>query len=133
MEPKNTKGTKPAAAPRSDHVIDLRTQKAQGSSSRPAGAAKSYMDAASPRAAQAPVVAPVRPAGPRRVVGATTPAKPAETAAQPTPSKVGDSEVVAVPAKRRFWSAFWRFLLLLIVLGVIVVAAVYAYVTYYQS
>jgi hypothetical protein len=127
MGPTTTKGAAPKAAKapaRSDHVIDLRAQKAQkaGATSRPASG-RSYMDAAAPSPAN-----PKTPAGPRRVVG-TVPTKPAAAA---TATQVADVDVLSLPVKRRFWSAFWRFLLLMIVLGAIIGAAIYAYITYYQ-
>ncbi len=39
----------------------------------------------------------------------------------------------AFPPKSRFWPAFWRFLLLLIVLGLIVILGIYLYVSYYHQ
>jgi hypothetical protein len=37
------------------------------------------------------------------------------------------TEFPDAPVRRRFWPAFWRFLVLLIILGLIVVGGVYLY------
>ena len=34
---------------------------------------------------------------------------------------------------RRFWPAFWRFLLLLVILALLVVGGVYLYINYYRG
>lgn len=37
------------------------------------------------------------------------------------------------PARGRFWSAFWRFLFLLILLGLIITGGLYFYINYFKS
>src|SRR5665213_613759 len=112
-----------AAKPASSaHIIDLRQAKPAAAAppavaSRPARRPK---PAARPLAAPTPTAAPPRPSQPAPVSVAV----PDTLAAEPT---------VPVLPPRRFWPAFWRFLVLVVILGLLVVGGLYLYVNYFKG
>lgn len=117
---------KPKPAPerevRSSHVIDLRQQ------------APSEPDPIVARPKPAPKLKPVKAP---KVAAAPKPTpleEPVEVFEPELPSSAS-SEFTSMSAlpRRRFWPAFWRFLVLLVVLGLIVVIGIYLYLNYYHT
>jgi hypothetical protein len=58
-------------------------------------------------------------------------AAPLASIAPITPASTPVSEPTLPP--RRFWPAFWRFLLLLVILALLVIGGVYLYINYYRG
>ncbi len=117
----------------SAHVIDLRQKAPSSEPSAPveknAVTAKKrpHRQPQAQEALPSPVTAPVSPAAP-------APAAPAPP--RPKLKQAPEAEVytdAAFPSQSRFWPAFWRFLFLLILLGLIIALGVYIYFSYYQS
>ena len=105
----------PLDTPRSEHIIDLRT-----SGAKPAVEAVQHKPVPAPR--QAPRQAPRR---------APEPAPEPQFEYEP---QDGGVDVISSPAgKRRFWPAFGKFLLLLILLGIVIAGGFYLYMTYYNQ
>lgn len=104
---------------RSSHVIDLRQQ--------PGAAALEPAPEPRPQPKATPA-APKRPAPSRRP-------QPRKQEVEPQLPELTESmDVVESPighGRRRFWPAFGRFLLLVLVLGVIVAIGFYIYLTYF--
>ena len=116
-------GMKPQAK-RSSNVIDLRQQAAN--SAAPAAPAPVRRPAPAPAAPQRAA----KPVPARQVTRQAAPvARPTRQVAPVAAGPVSPAADQAVP-QRRFWPAFWRFLVLLIVLGVVVVVGVYIYLSY---
>lgn len=108
--PPRPKAAKPASggAARSSHIIDLRQQPPA------AGLKEAAERPAPPKPKQSPQPKPVQ--------------KPAPELPPLTESiDVVDSRV----ARKRFWPAFGRFLLLMLILGAIIAASLYIYLTYF--
>lgn len=124
-----------ARGPKSAHVIDLRKR---------GGTAAAV---AQPRPGRSLTRKPKALAKPKRLGRALRP-KPAdepvlEAAPVAEPAPVAPPTRATAPAaapayydaptERRFWPAFWRFLLLLVILALIVTAGVYLYLKFYSS
>lgn len=106
----------PMAPVRSNHIIDLRD--------------------ASPKTDSRPTPPPLPAPAPERhpVVPPEPEPQPPAAVAAPVRRRVRepDMDTIALPAaRRRFWPAFIRFLLLLIILAVIVAGGIYIYNNYY--
>jgi hypothetical protein len=127
----------------SAHVIDLREKAGsfESPSSRPApkkplAPKKKILQrkSTSSAAVPAPVVAPAPATASVPSTSAAPPVvKPVAARASrqaPAPSNYSDA---AFPDQPRFWPAFWRFLFLLILLGLIIALGVYIYFSYYQQ
>lgn len=133
-----------AGAAKSSHVIDLR----QGAgAAKPAS--KRPVPVPVPKAAAAPP-APVKPAPPKPTAVKVTPPPAAinppadedsleldelEAMAATAPARPSNlpAPVEPLPAGRRFWPAFWRFLVLLLVLAGLISGGLYIYVNYYRA
>ncbi|HUC20009.1 MAG TPA: hypothetical protein VMR98_00755, partial [Candidatus Polarisedimenticolaceae bacterium] len=87
---------------------------------------------AAPAAAET-ASAPLPPAKPAPVAKQSKPVKPAPAPASRRQQRDETYADAAFPAKSRFWPAFWRFLFLLILLGLIITLGVYIYFSYYQG
>lgn len=78
---------------------------------------------------------PKGPVQPQRQPQPQPPLRQPAPQQQPVQQPVGgapEMDVLGAPAaKRRFWPAFLRFLFLLIILGLLVAAGLYLYVTYF--
>jgi len=117
-------GTK---GPSSSHVIDLRQAGGTVVATKPS---KRVVAKPAPRK-------PASPAPPKPV--ATPKPEPKEAVApieEPfvMPEATSNDFLDTAPApKRRFWPAFWRFLLLLILFGALLTGSVYVYLNYLQG
>lgn len=92
-------------APKSAHVIDLRQSK--------------------PAAPKPPTVKPTQAPKPKK-------AKPAEPEVVEDYVEPEYHDHYVPSQKRKFWPSFFRFLLLLIILGLIIAGGAFFYVTYYM-
>lgn len=117
---------------KSSHVIDLRQAKPKTAAGAPPASIKPPVKKEAPKKAE-PKPEPVK---------AVTPSKTDSPKAAPVaePEDLGEpftAEVASAldtPARKgRFWPAFWRFLLLLILLGVILSGSIYLYLNYYRA
>jgi hypothetical protein len=130
----------PTRAPKSAHVIDLRQSGSGGDKPRPShkpapkpahkavAIRKPHIKpSVAPQPQPAPKVAPTEPA---ELESAELPAPEAEAPVAATTQPISASYLDA-PPQRRFWSAFWRFLLLLVIFGVLLIGGVYLYLKYY--
>ncbi|HEX7259804.1 MAG TPA: hypothetical protein VF272_02630 [Candidatus Saccharimonadia bacterium] len=121
---------RPAGRPAgSAHVIDLREKSSSFNAPAAVDTKPSVVKKKQPERSQVPVAAP--PPTP-----APSPAQSSKQAATPPPRQRSPQQDrytdAAFPAKPRFWPAFWRFLFLLILLGLIISLGVYIYFSYYQ-
>ena len=130
-------------AAKSAHIIDLR--KASGGAAT-AVPPKSRLrrHSGKPKAAAKPkrlvrAIKPTKTEVPTpdelQVESAATPKPQARpvVAASTAPQEVAPQEYYDAPTERRFWPAFWRFLILLVVLALIICAGVYLYLKFYSS
>jgi len=126
-----------ASAASSSHVIDLRAAKPMAPETAPP-APKPTRKSKVPRR---PLAAPNQSAAPVKVAtsDADEPETPAKTKASAPPlasvAPISPSSSMSEPTlpPRRFWPAFWRFLLLLVILALLVVGGVYLYINYYRG
>jgi hypothetical protein len=114
----------PVAPTRSSHVIDLRKDKAP----KVVNPAKSITP--TPKAAQIskfstekPAPAPVKAAKPKK----------AELMSRSQDQVFQDQALASAPLRRPFWPSFWKFIGLLIALGLVITAGLYLFITYYQG
>ncbi len=124
----------PKGASKSAHVIDLRQSKPAGavppaaaSLSLKVGPKAKLQTAKKPSAKPAPQPIAVQPpaAAPVRSTAATSKTE------QPG-SLPAQADYLTSQNDRRFWPAFWRFLVLLVVLAVILVGGVYLYLKFHS-
>lgn len=92
-------------APKSAHVIDLRQKK--------------------PAAPNPPTVKPSKAPKPKK-------SKPVEPEVVEDYIEPEYHDHYVAPSKRKFWPSFFRFLLLLIILGLIIAGGAFFYLTYYM-
>ncbi len=104
MDQKSTSKDK-TDAPKSAHVIDLRKTK--------------------PASTPKPTVKPSKAPKPKK----DSPVEPEVTEDYVEPEY---HDHYVAPQKRKFWPSFFRFLLLLIILGLIISGGVFFYITYYM-
>lgn len=115
---------------KSRHVIDLRESAGTGPKEAPAkpqGAHTAHKPAPRPSLRRKAPVAP-----PPSVAAASTVAA-APDLPEPNPvasARAAQPAYLDAPPGRRFWPAFWRFLLLLVVLGLLLTGGVYLYLKY---
>jgi|GEM_PF-3360821 len=127
-----------ASAAGSSHVIDLRTAKPAAPSGNPSAS----KPARKPKAARRPLAAPNQSAvpvaaapealEPETLAKTKSSAAPLASVAPISPSASTPMSEPTLPP-RRFWPAFWRFLLLLVILALLVVGGVYLYINYYRG
>jgi hypothetical protein len=111
---------------KSRHVIDLRqSATAAPAKTRSVRGAVSSKPSSSRKAAVKPV-ANVATGTPRPIV-----APPAAPSLPPAVTQMAQPAYSDPPPQRRFWPAFWRFLILVVVLGVVITGGVYLYLKYY--
>ncbi|HUC87354.1 MAG TPA: hypothetical protein VMR75_03490 [Candidatus Saccharimonadales bacterium] len=110
---------------KSRHIIDLR-QSAAAAPSQPQARKAAPKRLLSRKAATAPSAAAVAP--PVAVPPVDT--KPL-VATPPARSSAPQAVYSDPPPQRRFWPAFWRFLVLVVILGLVITGGVYLYLKYY--
>lgn len=127
-----------ASAAGSSHVIDLRAAKP----ATPTIVPPAPKPARKPKAPRRPLAAPNQSASPVKAPTSSRAPKPetpvrVKASAAPLASVAPIAPSTPMPEPtlppRRFWPAFWRFLLLLVILALLVVGGVYLYINYYRG
>lgn len=121
-----------AGSASSSHVIDLRAAKPVPSPTAPMPLPPAGIGRRRPKAPLRPLAAPTQTLTPAADRPArTVRPKPLSTPSTAVPAISPPPEPSLPP--RRFWPAFWRFLLLLIILSLLVIGGLYLYINYYRA